>query len=290
MITSDNLELRSGNINSLFIEDIINGMYDWVRVIDRDDNILYVNKTMKENITKYPVGQKCYMAIGRDTPCENCISRKAIFEGHSHQKEEIIAGRTFSIMSSPVKNETGEIIAAVEVLHDITQIKHLQKQTMEQNKKLQEDLNIAKKLQCRLLPKKQLEDKVNFSFLYQPCEDIGGDFLDIYNIDETHTGVYIADVSGHGVSASMLTIFLRSSINKKQLSPTKALEELFKEFNYNNFDPDLYITVFYAIIDTLNKTVTFSNAGHNVSPIIFNKDKTEFLRVPGIPISNWLSR
>lgn len=271
-----------------FIEDIINGMYDWVRVMDRNDRMLFINKAMSDGLGSSPLGETCYSILGRSAPCENCVARKAVFEGRPHEKEEVVNGKIFSVMSSPVRNRDGEIIAVVEVLRDVTQMKKLQQKIVQQNKKLQADLSIAKKLQCSLLPRKLPEDKINFSFVYRPCESLGGDFLDIFSIDSDHIGIYIADVSGHGVSASMLTVFLRSSINKKSLSPAEVLNELYRDFNENNFDPDLYIAVFYAIIDFKKNKITFANAGLNECPILFNKDRLEILRSPGVPISNWM--
>ncbi|HHV99788.1 MAG TPA: SpoIIE family protein phosphatase [Clostridiaceae bacterium] len=271
-----------------FIKCIIDGMYDWVRVLDRDNNIIYMNKAMADGLGGYPIGKKCYNVLGREEPCENCISRQTVFEGHPHEKEEIINERIFSVMSSPVKDEDGNIVAVVEVLRDVTQMKQLHSKILQQNKKLKSDLNIARKLQCSLLPKELLKDKIDFAFLYKPCEALGGDFLDIFEVDSNHIGIYIADVSGHGVSASMLTIFLRSSIDKGTLSPAEALEKLYKDFNTQGFAKDLYITVFYAIINLKNGKMVYSNAGHNVSPIVFNKEKFEVLRVPGLPISNWV--
>ncbi|WP_010681261.1 SpoIIE family protein phosphatase [Acetivibrio cellulolyticus] len=285
-------ELSSGSQKNFsnMIEYIVNGMYDWVRVIDLDDNLVYVNKAMSEALERDLVGKKCYTAIGRDTPCENCVSRSAVFNGIPQHKEELILDRTYSVMSSPIKDNEGNIIAVVEVLRDITEMKNLQKEIIKQNKKLQSELNIARKLQCSLLPKELPEDKIEFSYIYKPCETLGGDFLDIFKIDAEHIGVYIADVSGHGVAASMLTVFLRSSINKNLLSPAAALKNLYTEFNRDYSDQDFYITVFYAIIDLENNTLVYSNAGHNVSPIIFNpaNNKFELLRIPGIPISNWV--
>jgi len=275
-------------ISKLKVEDIINGMNDWVRVIDREDNVLYVNKAMKEDLASSPIGRKCYEVIGRNKPCDICISRKTVFKGISHEKEEHIGNKIYSVLSSPVSNKNDEIVAVVEVLRDITLTRQLQKQIMIQNKKLQSDLNIAKKLQCSLLPKQLPEDKLDFSFVYKPCEALGGDFFDVFNRDEDHIGIYIADVSGHGVPASMLTVFLRSSFNKNTISPSAALVDLFREFNAGNFDEDLYITVFFAVINTKKRKITYSNAGHNVSPIIFNTERFELLRIPGIPISNWM--
>ncbi len=277
------------NFNNM-IEHIINGMYDWVRVIDTDDKLIYVNKAMSESLDHALIGQKCYTAIGRDTPCENCVSRSAVFNGTPQLKEEIIQGRIYSVMSSPIKDNEGNIVAVVEVLRDITEMKNLQKEILNQNRKLQSELNLARKLQCSLLPKELPGDRIAFSYIYKPCETLGGDFLDIFKIDDDHIGVYIADVSGHGVAASMLTVFLRSSINKKLLSPATALKKLYKEFNTDYSDQDFYITVFYAIIDLKSNTLVYSNAGHNVSPILFNQKSKRFdlLRVPGIPISNWV--
>lgn len=289
MNLDNNLKKITGqNHSDKFIKQIIDGMYDWVRVLDRDNNIIYLNNAMAEGLKTFPAGQKCYEIVGKTGPCEICISRKSVFDGNPHEKEEIIDGKVFSVMSSPVKNEDGDIVAVVEVLRDITQFKHLQQTILEQNKKLQDDLNVAKKLQCSLLPRNLPEDKINFSFIYKPCEALGGDFLDIFRIDDDHLGLYIADVSGHGVSASMFTIFLRTSINKKLLSPAQALKELYSEFNSCNFSHDLYITVFYAILNLRDMSITFSNAGHNVCPILFNSGRFELLRAPGTPISNWL--
>lgn len=273
---------------SLSVEEIINGMHDWVRVLDRNDTVIYMNQAMTEGLGGCTVGLECFKALGKDEPCKNCTSRQAVFKGYPFEKEETIGERVFSVISSPVKNEYGEITAVVEVLRDITQVKKLQKKLLEQNKKLQDDLDIAKKLQCSLLPKELPDDKLNFSFIYKPCEDLGGDYLDIFKIDDDHTGVYIADVSGHGVSASMLTIFLRSSINKRTLSPARALEALYRDFNRHGFGNNLYITVFYAILNLKEKKMVYSNAGHNVSPIVFNNDRFELLRLPGIPISDWM--
>ncbi|MDP4180378.1 MAG: SpoIIE family protein phosphatase [Bacillota bacterium] len=282
--------MKNNEFKHELIIDIINGMMDWVRVIDKENRIIFINKAMAECIKDYTPGEICYKLIGRSAPCEGCTSRKAIFEGKSFMKHEIINERIFSVMSSPVRNDAGEIIAAVEVLRDITEIQRLQDRVLEQNQKLQDDLTIAKKLQCSLLPRELPKDKVKFSFVYQPCEDLGGDFLDIFEIDNDHIGVYIADVSGHGVPASMLTVFLRSSIDKKSLSPAKVLSNLYRDFSESNFDHDVYITVFYAIINLKDYSIKYSNAGHNVSPVLFNTDdpdRFELLIMPGIPISNW---
>lgn len=273
-----------------FIEEIIDGMQDWVRVINKDDTVVFVNKSMRAALgNKVMVGKKCFETLGRKSPCPNCLSRNNC-EDWLARKEEVIDGKIFAVTSSPLRNQdTGTIEAVIEVLHDITELKELSRELERQNEKLRDDLSMARRLQCSLLPKNQLKtDKLDFSFIYRPCETLGGDFLDIYQIDDDHIGVYIADVSGHGVAASMLTMFLRTALDKSLLSPSKALEQLYAYFNKDGFADELYIAIFYGIIDIKNYTFTYSNAGLNVCPVIFSKDDLKLLRVPGIPISNWV--
>jgi sigma-B regulation protein RsbU (phosphoserine phosphatase) len=273
-----------------FIEYIINGMQDWVRVIDTEDNIIYVNKAMSKALKDSYIGQKCYKVLGREEPCENCTSRKAVFKGITQVKEEIIQNKTFSVMSSPIKDDDGKVVAVVEVLRDISSIKELHSKIICQNKKLKNELYMARKLQESLLPKNFSYGTIKYSYVYKPCEALGGDFLDIFKIDDNNIGLYIADVSGHGLLASMLTIFIRASINKNQTSPSTVLKHLFEEFNKTFNNTEKYITIFYAIVNTKDNTITYSNAGHNVAPILFNTatEKFDLLRMPGIPISNWV--
>ncbi len=276
---------------SIFIEDIIDGMQDWVRVISRDGTVLFVNKPMRDGLGYDAVGRKCFEVLGRSSPCPNCISSLQ-GENIPNRKEEIINGHVFSVTSSPLKSfESNNVEAVIEVLHDITDLKVLSRELEKQNVQLKEDLSIARKLQCSLLPKQQsVGDNISFSYVYKPCEMIGGDFLDIFEIDQDHVGIYIADVSGHGVAASMLTMFLRAAIDKSSLSPSKVLTQLYEEFNKNSFEDELYISVFYGIINISDYSISYSNAGLNVSPILFSGNDYKLLRATGIPISNWVDK
>jgi len=98
-------------------------MFDWVRVLDMYDNVIFMNKSMAEASNKHLIGYKCYEIVGRTEPCENCISRKSVFDGATHEKEEYIDSRIFSVMSSPVRNIEGKIIAVVEVMRETTKMK-----------------------------------------------------------------------------------------------------------------------------------------------------------------------
>ena len=193
-------------------------------------------------------------------------------------------------MSSPILPVTGGIKYVVEVFRDVTKEKALEKKILNQNQTLKHDLETAKKLQLQLLPNDIQFPSMDYAIFYKPCEDLSGDMVNVFRVDDDHIGIYIADVSGHGVSASMLTIFLISILYKKTYSPSAALYRLFKQFNASDFDKDSFITVFYGIYNTSTCVLSYSNAGHNCVPIVCGKDGVQQLYMPSVPVSNWLEK
>lgn len=267
---------------------VLEGMADWVRVVDDEGFILYANKTMKEALGEDIVGGLCYLATGKERECSFCITTRSINRGEVVQKEEKIMGKYFSVKSSPVKNSEGEIFAAVEVFRDVTRERRLELQLIEKNKKMSKDLGFAKKIQEKILPEKGRIDNLLIDYIYRPSEMLSGDMFDIFMIDDENIGIYVSDVVGHGVAASMMTMFIRQtmrSIRDEILSPSSALEELHSRFSKLGLDADKYFTIFYGVFNKKNYEFRYSNAGHNSIPIKYNKDGIETLEMNGYPIA-----
>ena len=268
--------------------DILDGMVDWVRVVDKNNIIIYANKPMKDALGDHIVGRLCYKAIGKCSTCQRCILNTTIATGLPSEKEEIIGDKTFSVKSSPVKDNDGNIYAAVEVFRDVTRERALDKELKKKNKKMSNDLAFARTLQGKILPSKGKYKNLNLDYMYSPSEMLSGDIFDIYEIDENHIGIYISDVVGHGVTASMMTMFVRQTmraIRDNVKNPGKTLSQLHKRFLDLNLDYDKYFTIFYGVINIKDSTFTYVNGGHNSIPILYNKDKFKLLETRGYPIS-----
>ena len=67
-------------------------------------------------------------------------------------------------------------------------------------------------MQRLFLPIQMLQDKRAFNAKYIPAEHLSGDFYNVVKLDENNIGIYMGDVSGHGVSAAMLTVFANQNI------------------------------------------------------------------------------
>jgi histidine kinase len=102
-----------------------------ITVQDRDYRLVKYNRQFAEKFTPKP-SDYCYQAYkGRDKPCVFCPVEKTFKDGQSHWSEEtgLLADGTVAhwvVKSSPVKNSKGEIVAAMEMSLDITQMKELQ--------------------------------------------------------------------------------------------------------------------------------------------------------------------
>lgn len=261
-------------------------MKDWVRVVDQYNNILFINEAMKENLGNI-VGQKCFNTLHKEGPCAYCISNIGIKKGETIKKQENIDGRIYSVVSSPFWNDITKSYCAVEVFRDITEQKEMEDLLLTQNQKMKKDLEFAKRLQLKMLPKDGIYDNFKIASKYIPSELLGGDLYDVICIDENHTGVYIADVSGHGVTASMMTMFIKQTIRnlgKEAMDPAATLAHLYKQYQELGIDVSYYITIVYAVYDKEKNILTCANAGHNCMPIIRNDEGIKEIECEGLPI------
>ncbi|MDD3839755.1 MAG: MASE3 domain-containing protein [Clostridia bacterium] len=168
------------------------------------------------------------------------------------------------------------------------------KEIKDANKKLMEDLEYAKNIQMALLPDTSPEmGGLGFSSKYIPYKNVGGDFYNFIKIDDENIAMYIGDVSGHGVSAAMLTVFVNRTITSKRtsegrnelLNPASILDEVYEVFNLTNFPEDIYLVMIYAVYNIKTHALTYASAGLNTYPIIFNDNNLEIIKdIEGFPI------
>lgn len=146
------------------------------------------------------------------------------------------------------------------------------------------ELVAARSIQQRLLPAGKWAGGKRYSYLYIPCREIGGDLPEVFTVDGSACGM-IADVSGKGVAAGMLTAFVKAAYDKTAYSPAHAISALSHKFAELNLDERSYITVAAARID--KDSVTYSMAGHNVPILLKSGGGITRIVLNSPPVSNW---
>lgn len=163
------------------------------------------------------------------------------------------------------------------------------------NEKFIHELDYAKSIQQSLLPAKKPNYKdLQFVSEYFPCERLSGDFYDIYRIDEDHIGMYVLDVSGHGISAALMTMFCNNVIKSSEklikryrgLKPHRNLYHFYEEFNKMNFPDEMHMVIFYASYNLETGLLTYCSGGMNCYPIVVkeNGDLIYLENSKGFPI------
>jgi phosphoserine phosphatase RsbU/P len=177
----------------------------------------------------------------------------------------------------------------IKSLSDQLKLKYVELE--EKNTILDFQLKMGRQVQRSLIP--EIDSKYNNIHVvskYLPAMDVGGDFYDVIKITNNYIGIVMGDVSGHGISAALITAMLNMMFNNNvsnYYDPSHLLYFINKQFCkiFKNDTSGIYACVFYAIIDTSNMKIYYSNAGQTL-PILVNIDSntTVDLTSSGTPI------
>src|SRR5208282_1080583 len=144
-----------------------------------------------------------------------------------------------------------------------------------ERQRLEQEINIARDIQQALLPKNfrdyPLLAVLGFNL---PCLSVGGDYFDVFPLGDGRTAFLIADVSGKGLGAAILTTMLQGALSGMTLGidPARVVSHV-NRFLCDHAEVGRYATMFFGILDEGGK-LEFINAGHP-SPILMRQGRAE---------------
>ncbi len=176
-------------------------------------------------------------------------------------------------------------------------LKALNKELTWRQERIEGDLAAAADIQRSLLPQKiDSIDHLAVAWKFKPCDKIGGDIFNMAQLDDDHWGIYMLDVSGHGVPAAMVAVsvfqnlhpqagrILMKSGDAQQVhafrSTAKVLEKLDLEYTFDRFNN--FFTINYVILNAATGSFTCSSAGHP-PPIIIRQNGSLDILTSGNP-------
>jgi len=140
-----------------------------------------------------------------------------------------------------------------------------------ERQRLEQEINIARDIQQALLPR-NFPDTPNFSVtgVNFPCLSVGGDYFDVFPLSDGRTAFVIADVSGKGLGAAILTTMLQGALSGMTLGtdPARVFNHV-NRFLCDHSEVGRYATVFFGILDNAGH-LEFINAGHP-SPFLIRR-------------------
>lgn len=166
---------------------------------------------------------------------------------------------------------SGDIILNIQ---DVTLFEKQKEDLLKKQNRHQKDLESAAEIQQSLLPRRfSMSDSLKFAWEFTPCDSIGGDIFNVFPLGPNHVGLYMLDVSGHGVASSLVALsvynfmhYQRSTLVDRTagqidiVPPEAVLTRLDEEFPFTKFSK--FFTMFYMAIDLRTGFARYGNAGH----------------------------
>ncbi len=269
----------------------------------RDFPLVYVNAGF-ERQTGYAreeiLGRSARVLHGPDTDAAKVEEiRRAMAEGREY-RAEIISYRKDgtpwwnSLGLTPLRGEDGKVTHYVSVQTDITErvqsiadvesaLKLLEATNIEltrTNRRMRRNLEAAAKVQQALLPARLPRARhFRFAWKFRPCEQLAGDSLNIFRLDDDHVGLYLLDVTGHGTAAALLAVAVNRVIAPMAHStsvvrerneatgtyriapPSEVARRLHRHFPWDA-DTGQFFTMIYGVIELRTHRFRYTTAGH----------------------------
>jgi sigma-B regulation protein RsbU (phosphoserine phosphatase) len=170
-----------------------------------------------------------------------------------------------------------EMARIVERELSLVEVARLQHDLIASQSHLTYELTQAARYVRSLLPA-ELEGPVTTRWRFEPSSALGGDFFGYDWIDEDHFGVYLLDVSGHGVGAALLSVSVANALRGRTLpntdfrDPAAVLARLNDAFPMDRHD-EKYFTIWYGVYHRRQRTLSYSTAGHPPALLLIGPDR-----------------
>jgi PAS domain S-box-containing protein len=279
--------LPAAALSNLVLDSVNAGVY----VTDRDRRILYWNKAA-QRITGWPadqiLGKRCLDQVlchvdkdGRQLCGEEfCPLHRAITTGTSSVVPIVVYAKTakggrvpMRVSVGPLRDESGEIVGGVETFQDMSAEIG--------------DLHRAQKIQSQCLLNEAINDpRVSVRVHSAPHDLVGGDFCAISRSTPDRYAFILADVMGHGTSAALYTMYLRSLWDEYRLleTPAAILSAMNVRLSGVMTGAGAFATALCGTLDVTSGQLRLSSAG-GPEPLVFGRDSGKpAIGMSGVPM------
>ena len=269
--------------------------------------LMYANDGF-ERLTGYPVGEvlgrNCRFLQGPESdPTAVAEIRAAIAE----QRECIVEilnyrrdGSSFwnRLSVTPVRDESGVVTHFIGIQSDVTARREAEEGLRRAKAALDHDLKLAARVQQALLPPASLQlEGLDIASVMSPCTDLAGDAVGVLRLPRRQVGLYMLDVSGHGVGAALLSFTLNHMLSPAAegalliedsgqelvvVAPSRVAERLNRQFPMDRTRQ--YFTLVYGVFDPAHGRFTYVIAGHPAPIVLPRLGPAVPLQGGGLPI------
>ena len=203
---------------------------------------------------------------------------------------QILAQGDFSVKieGKERRDEIGQLSKAfLKMAVDLKRYIEELTETTKVKERAESELRMGRDIQQSFIPKVfPVNDNIDFFGECDAAKKVGGDFIDYIKFDDDKYGFCVGDVSGKGVPAALFMSMCRTlfqMLAREEPDPAEMLMQLNNRLIELDPSGNLFITIYYGILDCKTNKITFSTAGHNMPFVkLVSKGDTEFNMLPRV--------
>lgn len=282
-----------------------------------DHPIVYANEAF-ERLTGYScdeaLGRNCRFLQGAETDQTTVEAIRQAVKQRKTVTVELLNYRKDGsefwnrLSITPIANSAGEVTHFIGVQSDVTGRRENEEALRLANDSLKEsrarmknDLEAAARLQRSLLPSALPEfGRIEVRWTFRPCDELAGDFINVIPLDDDHVAIYVVDVMGHGVAASLLSVAIArsltsrvssssilvrkdKSIGHRIVAPGEVAKELNRRFPMEEQN-GLSFTMLYGVLNLRTLVYRYISAGHDPVIVIRESGRSYVPEASGLTI------
>lgn len=190
---------------------------------------------------------------------------KVIVLSSNREDEIVIQALSLGATDYVFKADNDKILKA-RILNVVRHV-DLEKKLFKSLKNIEADIDLAREIQMGIVPLQDSYSSQNLDFgmIYLAAEYVSGDIYDIYKMDENHFRIFLADATGHGIQAALVTMSIKTEYDRLKISHRdicKIIDELNTSI-FATFSHMTLYTCFILDIDLEKGEIVYTSSGHN---------------------------
>ena len=214
--------------------------------------------------------------IKHGAPSDNAT----VASGSAPSDERPVWGSVFTRFKD-IDGNSFSLVSFDEVTHAIEAERRAKAERIEAERRVAQELEIAKHVQARLFPQELPPvQSLDYAGSCQQARQVGGDYYDFLALGRDRLGLVIGDIAGKGIAAALLMANLQANLRSQCAMAVDEPERLLRSINrlfFENTPDSAYATFFYSEYDDKAGRLRYANCGHLAALLVRSDDRVERL-------------
>lgn len=249
----------------------------WLAVAPPDGSTVLALVSPRRNSENFKLIGRCRHAV---LVTEDVMAKYMEWEARGvrfhHPPQTTLWGGIFTHFDD-LDGNSFSLVGRDDFVREIEAQRRAAAQKLEAERRVIQELDIAKRVQSRLFPQSLPQLKsLEYAGVCIQAREVGGDYYDFLDFGRTRLGLVVGDISGKGIGASLLMANLQANLRSQSAIAMTRPERFLRSVNqlfFDNTTESSYATLFFAAYDDRTRRLRYANCGHQTA-FLLRRDNT----------------